>query len=62
MADGIFWRKGGELMAKSSAERNAVFRNKQSGKGLVRKCVWVPDTLEANQELKELEKKLQEKG
>ena len=47
--------------AKSSAERNAVFRNKQSGKGLVRKCVWVPDTLEANQELKELEKKLQEK-
>jgi len=49
-------------MAKSSAERNTVFRNRQSGKGLVRKCVWVPDTLEANQELKKLEKKLQEKG
>ena len=47
-------------MPKSSAERNAVFRNRQNGKGLVRKCVWVPDTLEANQELKELENKLQE--
>ena len=47
-------------MAKSSAERNTVFRKRQSGKGLGRKCVWVPDTLEANQELKELEKKLQE--
>ena len=47
-------------MPKSSAERNTVFRNRQNGKGLVRKCVWVPDTLEANQELKELENKLQE--
>ena len=47
-------------MAKSSAERNTVFRKRQSGKGFVRKCVWVPDTLEDNLEFNELEKKLQE--
>ena len=47
-------------MAKSSAERNTVFRNRQRKKGLVRNCGWVRDTFEANLELKELEKKLQE--
>ena len=47
--------------AKSSAERVRDFVRRQKDKGWVRKFVWIPNTLEANQELKELEKKLQEK-
>jgi len=48
--------------AKGSAERVRDFVRRQKRKGWVRKFVWIPNTLEANQELKELEKKLQEKG
>jgi len=47
--------------AKSSAERVRDFVRRKKEKGWVRKFVWIPNTLEANQELKELEKKLQEK-
>jgi|GEM_PF-2205663 len=49
-------------MAKSSAERVRDFVRRQKEKGWVRKFVWIPNTLEANKKLKELEKKLQEKG
>jgi hypothetical protein len=48
-------------MAKSSAERVRDFVRRQKEKGWVRKFVWIPNTLEANKKLKELEKKLQEK-
>ena len=48
-------------MAKSSAERVRDFVRRQKEKGWVRKFVWIPNTLESNKKLKELEKKLQEK-
>lgn len=48
-------------MVKSNAERQLDWRVRKIRQGLKGKMVYIPDTPEANAELRQLEKKLQEK-